>query len=473
MRKKVVIVGGGITGLSTAYYLQKEIREKNLPIDTLLIEASGKLGGKIQTVQKDGFTIERGPDSFLARKESAAKLVKELGLGDELVNNKAGQSFILVNNRLHKMPSGSMMGIPTQITPFLFSGLFSPIGKLRAGFDLLMPRSKPVSDQSLGQFFRHRLGNEVVENLIEPLLSGIYAGDIDEMSLMSTFPQIYQIEQEHRSISLGMRTLAPKQEKAEVKKGIFKTVKTGLESIVESLEVKIPNDMVIKGTRIEKVAKLGDGYTITLSNGKEMEADAIVVAAPHKVLPSMFAQYKQFRFFRNIPSTSVANVALAFPKSAIQRDIDGTGFVVSRNSDYTITACTWTHKKWPHTTPEGKTLLRCYVGRPGDEAIVEQTDEEIVQLVLEDLQKTMDITEDPEFIIVSRWKEAMPQYTVGHKERMKKLTTFIESELPGVYLAGSSYAGAGLPDCIEQGERAAKCVLTHLEKVMETELVAN
>ncbi|MGW6190354.1 protoporphyrinogen oxidase [Bacillus cereus] len=473
MRKKVVIIGGGITGLTTMYNLQKEIREKNLPIDALLIEASGKLGGKIQTVQKDGFTIERGPDSFLTRKESAAKLVKELGLGDELVNNKAGQSFILVNNRLHKMPSGSMMGIPTQITPFLFSGLFSPIGKLRAGFDLLMPRSKPVSDQSLGQFFRHRLGNEVVENLIEPLLSGIYAGDIDEMSLMSTFPQIYQIEQEHRSISLGMRTLAPKKEKAELKKGIFKTVKIGLESIVESLEVKIPNDMVMKGTRIEKVIKLGDSYTITLSNGKEMEADAIVVTAPHKVLPSMFAQYKQFRFFRNIPSTSVANVALAFPKSAIQRDIEGTGFVVSRNSDYTITACTWTHKKWPHTTPEGKTLLRCYVGRPGDEAIVEQTDEEIVQLVLEDLQKTMDITEDPEFTIVSRWKEAMPQYTVGHKERMKKLTTFMENELPGVYLAGSSYAGSGLSACIEQGERAAKCVLSHLEKEMETELVAH
>ncbi|WP_002150030.1 protoporphyrinogen oxidase [Bacillus cereus] len=473
MRKKVVIVGGGITGLTTMYNLQKDIREKNLPIDTLLIEASGKLGGKIQTVQKDGFTIERGPDSFLARKESAAKLVKELGLDAELVNNKAGQSFVLVNNRLHKMPSGSMMGIPTQIKPFLFSGLFSPIGKLRAGFDLLMPRSKPVSDQSLGQFFRHRLGNEVVENLIEPLLSGIYAGDIDEMSLMSTFPQIYQIEQEHRSISLGMRTVAPKQEKAEMKKGIFKTVKNGLESIVESLELKIPNDMVMKGTRIEKVIKLGDSYTITLSNGKEMEADAIVVATPHKVLPSMFTQYKQFRFFRNIPSTSVANVALAFPKSAIQRDIDGTGFVVSRNSDYTITACTWTHKKWPHTTPEGKTLLRCYVGRPGDEAIVEQTDEEIVQLVLEDLQKTMDITEDPEFTIVSRWKEAMPQYTVGHKERMKKLTTFMEKELPGVYLAGSSYAGSGLPACIEQGERAAKCVLSHLEKVMETELVAH
>ncbi|HDR7708478.1 TPA: protoporphyrinogen oxidase [Bacillus cereus] len=471
MRKKVVIVGGGITGLTAMYNLQKNIHEKNLPIDTLLIEASGKLGGKIQTVRKDGFTIERGPDSFLARKESAARLVKELGLGDELVNNQAGQSFILVNNRLHKMPNGSMMGIPTQITPFLFSGLFSPIGKLRAGFDLLMPRSKPVSDQSLGQFFRHRLGNEVVENLIEPLLSGIYAGDIDEMSLMSTFPQMYQIEQKHRSILLGMRTLAPKEEKAEPKKGMFQTVKTGLESIVKSLEAKMHEGTIIKGTRIEKVAKQGDGYTITLSNGKEIEADAIVVATSHKVLPSMFAQYKQFRFFRNIPSTSVANVALAFQKSAIQRDINGTGFVVSRNSDYTITACTWTHKKWPHTTPEGKTLLRCYVGRAGDEAVVEQTEEELVQLVLEDLRKTMDITEDPEFTIVSRWKEAMPQYTVGHNERMKKLTTFMEKELPGIYLAGSSYAGAGLPDCMNQGEEAAKRVLSHLEKVIDAELI--
>ena len=175
-----------------------------------------------------------------------------------------------------------------------------------------MPRSKPVSDQSLGQFFRHRLGNEVVENLIEPLLSGIYAGDIDQMSLMSTFPQMYQIEQKHRSISLGMRTLAPKEEKAEPKKGMFQTVKTGLESIVKSLEAKMHEGTIIKGTRIEKVAKQGDGYTITLSNGKEIEADAIVVATSHKVLPSMFAQYKQFRFFRNIPSTSVANVALAF-----------------------------------------------------------------------------------------------------------------------------------------------------------------
>ncbi|WP_459500633.1 protoporphyrinogen oxidase [Bacillus sp. C1] len=472
MKKKVVIIGGGITGLTAAYYLQKEIREKKLPIDTLLIEASGKLGGKIQTVRKDGFTIERGPDSFLERKESAARLVKELGLGDQLVNNATGQSFVLVNNQLHKMPSGSMMGIPTQITPFLFSGLFSPIGKVRAGFDFVLPRSKPVSDQSLGQFFRRRFGNEVVENLIEPLLSGIYAGDIDQMSLMATFPQFYQVEQKYRSVSLGMRNLAPKKETDEAPKGIFLTLKKGLQSLVERIEERLEDGTVVKGTRIEKVAKMGDGYSITMSNGKEMEADAIIIAASHKVLPSMFAQYKEFRFFRNISSTSVANVALAFPKAAIKRDIDGTGFVVSRNSDFTMTACTWTHKKWPHTTPDGKVLLRCYMGRPGDEAIVEQTDEEMIQFILEDLQKTMDITANPEFTVISRWKDAMPQYTVGHKERMEKLTTFMERELPGVYLAGSSYAGSGLPDCIDQGESAAGHVLSYLEKVDEAELIA-
>ncbi len=461
-KKRVVIIGGGIAGITAAYYLQKEAKHNNLPVETILIEASAKLGGKIQTVRRDGFVIERGPDSFLERKASAARLAREVGLGDKLVNNTAGKSYVLVNNKLHGIPQGSMMGIPTQVTPFLFSGLFSPIGKLRAGFDFVLPRSKPKSDQSLGEFFRRRLGNEVVENLIEPLLSGIYAGDIDQMSLMATFPQFYHVEQKHRSIVLGMRSIAPTRPKDVKPKGIFLTLTTGLQSLVEAVEERLEEGTVQKSTRVEKVIKQEKGYTIQLSNGKSLEADAVIVAAPHTALPTMFAQYKEFAFFRRMPATSVANVALAFPESAIQKDIDGTGFVVSRNSDYTITACTWTHKKWPHTTPEGKVLLRCYVGRPGDEAIVEQPDDEIVKVVLEDLNKTMDITAKPEFTVVSRWKDSMPQYTIGHKERLAKLKTFMDGELPGIYLAGSSYLGAGLPDCIDQGEAAVKYVLDYL-----------
>ena len=204
-----MIIGGGITGLATAYYLQKQVREKQLPLEVKLVEASPRLGGKMQTYVKDGYVIERGPDSLIERKQSAARLAKEVGMADKLVNNATGKSYILVKNRLHSMPGGSIMGIPTEIGPFVTTGLFSLSGKMRAAADFILPRSTPVSDQSLGQFFRRRLGDEVVENLIEPLLSGIYAGDIDNMSLMSTFPQFYEAEQKYRSLVIGMKKMAP------------------------------------------------------------------------------------------------------------------------------------------------------------------------------------------------------------------------------------------------------------------------
>lgn len=188
-RKKVVIVGGGITGLSAAFYMQKEAQEKGLPLDVLLVEASNRLGGKIQTVKRDGFIIERGPDSFLIRKKSMGILAEDVGVADELVKNATGQAYIFINGKLQQIPGGSIMGIPTEIGPFLTTNLFSLAGKLRAAGDLVLPRKSVSGDQSLGAFFRRRLGREVVDNLIEPLLSGVYAGDIDQMSLQSTFPQ--------------------------------------------------------------------------------------------------------------------------------------------------------------------------------------------------------------------------------------------------------------------------------------------
>ncbi|WP_449539359.1 protoporphyrinogen oxidase [Ferdinandcohnia sp. Marseille-Q9671] len=465
--QKVVVIGGGITGLTVAYYLQKEAKEKGLEIDCILLEASHRLGGKVQTVERDGFVIERGPDSFLARKKSASRLVEEVGLGDKLVNNTAGKSYVLVNGKLHPMPGGSIMGIPTQIGPFITTGLFSPLGKMRAAMDFVLPRTQGGSDQSLGQFFRRRLGDEVVENLIEPLLSGIYAGDIDQLSLLSTFPQFYQVEQKYRSLIVGMKQTTPPKPKTSGKetsapKGQFLTVTTGLQSFIDAIEAKLDQGTVFKGIKVDSVEKQ-EKYVIKLSNGEEVMADSVVVATPHHVTQSMFNQYSFFDSFKDMPSTSVATVAMAFPEDAIKKDIEGTGFVVSRNNDYIITAVTWTHKKWPHTTPDGKVLLRCYVGKAGDEAIVDQSDEEIVKVVLDDLNKTMNITDQPEFSIVTRWKDAMPQYTVGHKERVQFVNQNIAEHLPGVFLAGSSYEGLGLPDCIDQGEAAVQKVLDYLK----------
>lgn len=467
--KKAVIVGGGITGLAAAYYLQKHARESKLPLEVKLVEASHRVGGKMQTYVKDGFVIERGPDSFLERKESAGRLAREVGLGDKLVNNSTGKSYVLVKDKLHPMPGGSVMGIPTQIGPFVTTGLFSWPGKFRAAGDFFMPPSKVKGDQSLGEFFRRRLGDEVVENLIEPLLSGIYAGDIDNMSLQSTFPQFYQVEQKYGSLILGTKktTPAPKKKPAgsgpEKKKGMFLTVTTGLQSFVDAIEAKLEPGSVLKGVRVDKVSKQAEAYQLRLSSGETLEADSILVSAPHEAALHMFTEHEHiFDPFRDIPSTSVATVAMAFPESAVKQDIDGTGFVVSRNSDYTITACTWTHKKWPHTTPKGKALLRLYVGRPGDEAVVDLPDDEIINIALEDLNKTMDIEAKPEFAVVSRWKEAMPQYTVGHKERVAKLKMDLANELPGVFVGGSSYEGIGLPDCIDQGEAAVEKIMSYL-----------
>jgi protoporphyrinogen/coproporphyrinogen III oxidase len=464
-KRKVVIIGGGITGLTAAYYLQKEAREKSLPLEVTIIEATHRLGGKMQTVVKDGYVIERGPDSFLARKQSAYRLAKEVGMEDKLVNNSTGKSYVLANGRLHPMPGGSIMGVPTQLAPFLTTGLFSPIGKLRAAADFVLPRSNAEKDQSLGQFFRRRLGDEVVENLIEPLLSGIYAGDIDQLSLMSTFPQFYEVEQKYRSLIIGMKksTPPPKNTGQNGKsKGIFLTFTTGLQSFADAIEAKLEPGSVLKGIKVESATKKDKGYELKLNNGQLINADSIVSAVGHHVLPSIFSNHKFFEVLKEMPSTSVATVALAFPKEAIEKDIDGTGFVVSRKSDYTITACTWTHKKWPHTTPEGKVLLRCYVGRAGDEAVVDLSDDQIIKIVLDDLNKIMNIKLEPEFAVISRWKEAMPQYTVGHKQRIETVKRHLVEELPGVFVAGSSFEGLGIPDCIDQGEAAVEKVLTYL-----------
>lgn len=465
-KKRVIIVGGGITGLSTAYYLQKQAREKSLPIQVKLIEASNRLGGVISTEKRDGFVIERGPDSIIARKKSALRLIEEVGLQDKIISNTAGKSYIFARGKLHTMPEGSFMGIPTKVTPFAKSGLFSPIGKLRAAGDFILPKGEPKSDQSLGAFFRRRLGNEVVDNLIEPLLSGIYAGDIDELSLMALFPNFYEMEQEHRSLVLGLNRTMPKPAKASKqaasKKGMFISLSTGLEELITEVEKRLEAGTVLKGMAVEKVAKAENGYMVTLADGNVEQADSVVIATEHFHAQRMLADYSFMDVFKEMPSNSVANVAMAFPKSVIEKDIDGTGFLVSRNSDFRITACTWTHKKWPGTTPEDMALLRCYVGKPDDQEIVEMSDEEIINIALSDLNKTMNITAKPLFHIVTRWKKAMPQYTVGHLERMGKVKASLSAELPGVYLAGGSFDGVGIPGCIDQAENAVEKVIGYL-----------
>ncbi len=474
-RKQVVIAGGGITGLSAAFYLQQQIRKQQLPIDITLVEAAPRLGGKIQTVRRNGYIIERGPDSFLIRKKSMDRLAEELGIADQLVKNATGQSFVLLNDELHPIPGGSIMGVPTEVGPFLKSNLFSLTGKLRAAGDFFLPRSEIQGDQSLGKFFRRRFGNEVVNNLIEPLLSGVYAGDIDQMSMESTFPQFVDVEAKHRSLILGMKKTRPKPEQlptkghAAKKEGAFHTFRDGLETMVEALEAQLPDVEFIKGVRLERLEEQDGKTFITLNEGTVLEADAVILATGHETARRLFEPYGVLQQLGQIRTSSVATITLAFPAEAVVQDKEGTGFLVSRSGDYSITACTWVNRKWPTTTPDGKVLLRAFVGRIGEEAIVDLPDDEIEQIVLGDLRKIFEIHGEPEFSVVTRWKEDRPQYRVGHKKLIAEAKEELRATFPTIELAGASYEGVGLPDCVDQGKAAAERVADLLTGPLRTE----
>lgn len=461
--KRVAIIGGGITGLTAAFYMNQAIREQGLPLTFSLIEARDRLGGKIDTAHEGGFVIEQGPDSFLARKTSAAELVRDVGLEDHLVRNRTGQAYVFNDDGLHPIPKGTSMGIPTTFSAFTSSSLLAPAAKLRTACDLVLPRSGRTDDPSVGNFFKRRLGVKTVDRLIEPLLSGIYAGDLDMLSLKATFPQFYQMEQNARSLMLGMRKTGAKTTSPQRQsEGKFLTLKHGLGSLVDETERQLSEGSVHTQCSVTNIEKNEAGYKLSFDHGATMDADAVISAVPHEVSAAFLPSRPFLQPLGAAKPTTVATVALAFEADRVNLGYDGTGFVVSRTAGLTITACTWTHKKWPHTTPEGYVLLRCYVGKPGDEEIVDRPDGEITNIVLRDLKRIVAIDGEPAFVRIRRWRRAMPQYIVGHLQWLEHLRRQAAIHFPGLFFAGSSYEGVGLPDCIAQGKKAAEAAVRFL-----------
>ena len=348
------------------------------------------------------------------------------------------------------------MGVPTRIKPLLDSGLLSMDGKARALNDLFIPPLPDFEDMSVGDFFKKRLGEEMVDHVISPLLSGIYAGDIYKVSLQMALPNFIDIEKSVGSLMLGLQNNAPKKKTSQ-----FATLSTGLETLVEALESSfIPEKVEVQtGVKVTKIHKDTKGYTIDTENGGRFFADQIVLTVPHHITESLLPEAAFLQRKNADPSTSVATIAMAFPEKTVRMHKEGTGFVVSRREPKTITAATWTHMKWGHAAPAGKALIRCYVGKAGDDHIIEKSDDELVSIALKDMKGTVDISSEPDFAVVSRWPNAMPQYPVGHKRWLQDVNKRLTEEYPGIYLAGASYDGIGIPDCIRQGMEAAKKVM--------------
>lgn len=421
LSKKIAIIGAGITGLSSAYFIKKQ----DPTIEVTIFEASNRPGGKIQTYRHEGYTIELGPESYLGRKTIMTDMAKDIGLENDLITNTTGQSYIYAKNKLFPIPGGSIMGIPTDIKPFIKTKLISPIGKLRAGMDLFKKPIQIEDDISVGDFFRKRLGDEVLENLIEPLMGGIYGTNIDELSLMSTFPNFKEKEEQFGSLIKGMKDekeqrIKHRQLYPGAPKGQFKQFRHGLSSFIEALAENVQNKGVnIRyNTQVRDIKVSQKDYEILLKDSSET-FDGVLVTTPQQVFMKWFSHDPAFDYFNKMDSTTVATVVMAFDEKNIENTYDGTGFVIARTSQTDITACTWTSKKWPFTTPEGKVLIRAYVGKPGDTVVDDHTDDEIVSIVRKDLRKMMTFKGNPDFTIVNRLPKSMPQYHVGHIKNIK------------------------------------------------------
>lgn len=462
----LVIIGGGITGLSAAYYAAKKAEENGQTLNISVIEQSARLGGKIETLYKDGCIIEKGPDSFLARKVAMIDLAYDLGLESELVatNPHAKHTYIVRRGVMHPMPSGLILGIPTEWVPFAKTGLISVMGKLRALMDLFKKRRMCAEDESLGTFLHRRLGNEVMEHITEPLLAGIYAGDMSKLSLQQTFPQFAEVERKYGSLIKGMiasrKTGQSLPKLPDAARGsTFLTFRSGLASLVERLEDVLRGAGVdlhvdVRATRFDKLEN--GRYLIHLNDDITVEASSIVVTTPSYHAESFLRDHVNTTALQAIEHVSVANVVSVFERSVMNKPLDGTGFLLSRKEKRAITACTWTSIKWPHTSRGDKLIVRCYIGRAGDEERVDWPDEALKRTVHNELRDLMGITAQPDFVEITRLKHSMPQYPVGHVQAIKQLRKVVGEQLPGVFLAGQPYEGAGMPDCIRSGRIAGE-----------------
>ncbi|MBC2079840.1 protoporphyrinogen oxidase [Listeria booriae] len=464
MRKKIVVIGGGITGLSSTFYLKKELEKQNLDYELVLLEAGTKVGGKIDTMKRDGYIIERGPDSFLRRKPEMQDLVKDLGMEDCLVENATGENFVLAKQGLHAIPKGSIMGIPTRFRPFFKSRLLSSSGKFRVLGDLFVGKKRMANeDMALGTFLRARVGDEMVDNILEPLMSGIYAGDLDEMSAEATGEQFLKLEDEHGSLLKGVRQIYNETTAKQPTEATFLTVREGLSSVVSALEQELSTKIIKKGKRVQAITRQPRGHEITISKKEKLQADSIFIALPYQEIVPLFRGDAVFEQIGEIPAASVATVAMVFPKDAVVEDIKGSGFVVSRNEDFSMAACSWIHRKWPHTVPEDKILLRAFVGRRKEESIVDLADKAIEETVLSDLNRIMKINQAPEFTTVTRWRNSIPQYTVGHERRKEAIYSEFKQSYPGIFAGGASFEGVELSECVRQAKSGVTSVLNFLK----------
>ncbi|WP_447972752.1 protoporphyrinogen oxidase [Nitrospira sp. Kam-Ns4a] len=485
--RQVVIVGGGIAGLATAFALQERAAGADAPISCTLLDAAPDWGGKILTRRVGDLIIESGPDSFLSQKPWALELIAKLGLADQVINTNEHQkkTFVYSRGRLRALPEGLVVLVPTRLGPFFRSGLVSWAGLARMALDLVLPARQSDEDESLASFFRRRLGREAFERMVEPLLAGIYAGDAERMSLRATFPRFLELERRHGSLIRGMLAARPKSGGAGGRGGpgaagvagvpartTFVTLRGGLGDLVRALVNRVTGAGIelrascrAATLRVRPTAAGPPTYEVLLAGGGCLRADAVVLATPAYVSADLLEAVSRpaAEVLREIPYASTATVSLVYDAEQLGPAVSGFGFVVPRVEGRALIAATWSSLKWPGRAPPGQALIRCYLGGAGREAILGVDDRVLLQVVRDELRALIGLAAEPVSAEVHRWERAMPQYTLGHLDRLTRLRSAL-AEHPGLFLTGAAYRGIGIPDCIRDGTETAASVVEWLAK---------
>lgn len=458
--RHIVIVGGGVSGLSAAYYLRRRLADPQPRIS--LIEAAPNLGGKIITADLDGLRVDTGPDAVLSRSPELRELLAELSLRERVRGPRTSGAYVYSNGRLRLLPPGAAFGIPEKLWPLLKSGLLSPLGVMRAAGDFVLPKTKAganADDPSVADLTRPRFGNEVFDRMIQPLLGGVHAGDANQLSAKSTVPDIASLAQNSRSLYLGLgkrrKTLAQSAPTGKPQPPLV-TIDGGLRNLIDALVSHTPAVEYHTATRVESLTQSDGGYAVALSDGSVLQATDVILATPAYVTSELVKNFAPniASDLAQTPYVDVCSVTMSFRRSDVGDFPAGTGFLVPPAAKEFIVGVSWLSEKWDHVHDDEHQVVRVLVGRSGDSRWTSMSDDELVTKVRTDLARLQGLTAEPVAYVIQRWPQGMPQYTVGHAARLAALDAEVLN-YPGLFLTGAAYRGVGIAGCVAQSKKLA------------------
>jgi oxygen-dependent protoporphyrinogen oxidase len=461
--KRIAIIGGGISGLSAAFYLEKA-RAAGVELEYTLFESGLRLGGCMSSDHIEGCLVEAGPDSFLTEKPWATLLCQELGIADQLIgsNDSQRKTYIVVHRRLVVMPDGLMFMVPTRLVPTALSPLFSWSTKVRMARELLHPPRPMQGDETVAELVERHFGAEVVDRLADPLLSGVYGGDAGKLSARAVLPRFVEMEEKYGSLSRAMIAARKKMSQAAGKlpaRPLFTSLKDGMQQLVDAIAARLDPQSIRLRRHIRRVYPENGGWRVAIEMNGGERYDAVILATPANVAGTLLDGVDRglARNLLDITYSSSVTVTLGYYKDQLAKLPPGFGFLVPRSEGTRMLACTFVHNKFPHRAPKDKAILRCFLGGARDEAVLGLTDEEMLETVHRELKNIVKLDARPIFARVYRWREAMAQYEPGHIARVENIERRV-AEIPGLALAGNAYHGIGVPDCIRSGKEAANSV---------------